>query len=364
MPKRILLTADQMEFSGTGLYHYTLELVEALLALKPQDYEFHFLLSKRNKGEKFFGDTVSYHTKTLFNKLKWKTGVRFDLVHFLHQHPRALFPHKIKGKKLMTVHDLNFLYEFPKDSGPWEHFFQHTRRLLKNVDRIITISEFAATDLYRMYNDMSHKKIKVIHNGINLPKAMPEMPDTTLPLFSPARPFLFALGTVLMKKNFHVLPGALKYTGFDLVIAGRTDDHAAEYRNLLMEECTRFGVDPGRLHILGEVSEHDKIWYYKHCEAFVFPSIAEGFGAPPIDAMYYQKPVFVSRRTAIPEICGDGAYYFENFSPEHMGAVINNGIQDFQQFPGKKEAAGRQVRKFSWEKAAAEYLAVYQEMLG
>lgn len=363
MPKRILLTADQMEFSGTGLYHYTLELVEALLAIKPQDYEFHFLLSKKNKDERFFGNHVTYHTRTLLNKLKWKTSVQFDLVHFLHQHPRALFPHKIKGKKLMTVHDLNFLYEFPKDSGPWNHFFHHTKRLLKNVDKITTISEFAAMDIYRMY-DLPHEKIKIIHNGINLPKVSPEVPDKTRPLFLPPRPFLFALGTVLMKKNFHVLPGALKYTNFDLVIAGRTDDHAAEYRNLIQEECKRFDVDPGRLHILGEVSEHDKIWYYKNCEAFVFPSIAEGFGAPPIDAMYYQKPVFVSRRTAIPEICGEGAYYFENFSPQHMGEVINNGIQDFHSSAKKKEAGSRQIKKFSWSEAAAAYLDLYKEMLG
>ena len=76
------------------------------------------------------------------------------------------------------------------------------------------------------------------------------------------------------------------------------------------------------VHVLTDVSEAEKAWLLAHCRAFVFPSLLEGFGLPPIEAMGFGKPVIVARRTALPEVCGEAAAYWDDFDPQAMRAVV------------------------------------------
>jgi glycosyltransferase involved in cell wall biosynthesis len=117
-----------------------------------------------------------------------------------------------------------------------------------------------------------------------------------------------------------------------------------------------------RLHVLGPVSEADKAWYLKNCLAFSLPSLAEGFGAPVVEAMQFGKPLFLSNRTSLPEIGGDTAFYFDNFEPGHMQQVFEAGLHTYQQngLAAKIMARGH---AFNWKEKAQEYLAVYQSML-
>jgi glycosyltransferase involved in cell wall biosynthesis len=162
---------------------------------------------------------------------------------------------------------------------------------------------------------------------------------------------------VLPKKNFHVLPSLLKAFDGELVITG-INDHI--YKNDIIREARKHGVQD-RLIFTGSVSENDKAWYYKHCEAFLFPSIAEGFGLPVIEAMYYGKPVFLSTYTSLPEVGGPHAYYFESFEPEAMRATLTKGLQHFAA-SNPVDAIRDWALQFSWEKAAGEYWQVYHSL--
>jgi glycosyltransferase involved in cell wall biosynthesis len=117
----------------------------------------------------------------------------------------------------------------------------------------------------------------------------------------------------------------------------------------------------GNVTLLPSIDTRQKAWLYQHCDAFLFPSIAEGFGLPPIEAMYFGKPVFASNRTSLPEICGNNAFYFDDFMPEKMRDVVELGLQTYAK-DNPSEAIKLHTRRFSWEKAAQSYLTLYLQL--
>ena len=111
------------------------------------------------------------------------------------------------------------------------------------------------------------------------------------------------------------------------------------------------------------ISEAQKAWAYANCSGFLFPSLTEGFGLPPIEAMHFGKPVFLARRTSLPEIGGDAADYFDSFEPAAMRAVIEQGLARHRD-PTRALAVIAHAAQFDWDRAAAQYLALYRRLLG
>ena len=174
----------------------------------------------------------------------------------------------------------------------------------------------------------------------------------------PAAPFLFTIGTIMEKKNFHVLPALLAGNDRKLVIAGITQSEA--YKKRIIEEAVKHGVEQ-RLIFTGPISENDKQWYLKNCEAFVFPSLTEGFGLPVVEAMHFGVPIFLSRFTSLPEIGGDVCYYFSSFEKEAMQYAIQKGLDHYNTTDAKNSIRKR-AAMFSWKDAAAQYLEVYRSL--
>ncbi|MDE2161264.1 MAG: glycosyltransferase, partial [Burkholderiales bacterium] len=106
-----------------------------------------------------------------------------------------------------------------------------------------------------------------------------------------------------------------------------------------------------------------KAWAYARCSGFLFPSLAEGFGLPPIEAMHFGKPVFLARRSCLPEIGGDAADYFDDFEPAAMRAVVERGLRRAAE-PGRADAVRAHAARFDWDRAADDYLALYRRLLG
>jgi glycosyltransferase involved in cell wall biosynthesis len=111
------------------------------------------------------------------------------------------------------------------------------------------------------------------------------------------------------------------------------------------------------------ITDAQKTWAYAHCAGFLFPSLAEGFGLPPIEAMYFGKPVFLARRTCLPEIGGDAASYFDEFEPATMRRIVEQGLAKGAE-PGRSEAVRAHAGHFDWDRAAEQYLGLYQRLLG
>ncbi len=109
----------------------------------------------------------------------------------------------------------------------------------------------------------------------------------------------------------------------------------------------------------GPVDEATKSWLYTHCEAFLFPSLSEGFGLPVVEAMSVGKPVFLSRLTSLPEIGGHEAVYFDSFEPESVVETLRAGMREYYDDPLKAQRLQWQARRFRWENTAKQYWKLY-----
>jgi len=343
---KILVDTERMKYPYTGLYYYCYHLAKNLVNNGNDAFEFRFLLTPKTRIPFDYPRLV----KNVVKSPKKVKEDDYDVLHATWQLSKFL-PRDDAGF-VLTVHDLNFLYA-GKSPRKTKKILQKIQSRINRADAVVTISQFVKEDISR-HLDISGKSVHVIYNGVELK----EFPEFDAPRYRPSSPFLFSMGTVLPKKNFHVLPALLPGTDFDLVIAGIQPDK--EYARKIMDEARRYGVE-GRVHLTGPVSDEEKYWYLKHSEAFVFPSLSEGFGMPPVEAMRLGKPVFLSKLTSLPEIGGEVAYYFDNFEPEHMRQILREGLRDYKE-NNRAPAIFRHSMQFTWDKAAREYLKVYKQV--
>jgi glycosyltransferase involved in cell wall biosynthesis len=177
--------------------------------------------------------------------------------------------------------------------------------------------------------------------------------------YHPHRPFLFGIGYVNQKKNYHVLLSLLKaQEDLELLIAGRLDE--PDYIQDMQLTAKKWGVDE-RLRLLGPITENEKSWYMSNCHAFMHPSKAEGFGLPVVEAMSFGKPVFISQLTSLPEIGGDVAFYFSSFEESHMLLAFHEGMQRYTREDMSTVLKSRS-REFCWKKSADNYINVYKSL--
>lgn len=346
---QVLLTFDSMKYPNSGFFSFGKSLGDAVVQQNKGRFKLYYYVHSRSTY--LFKKTVSLVFLSKLHKLFFPEPDRFALVHFTDQYCR-LKPQKVKGKKILTIHDINPVHELRKTTRKIEKHLAKLRGYIAVCDRIVTISHFVAGDILKYFPE-AEGKLSVIYNGADVL----QVPDGHEPLYLPQKPFLFTIGYISAKKNFHVLPALLVDNDHELVISGVE----TPYKSTIIEEAQKLGV-LGRLKITGIISETDKAWYYKNCAAFVFPSIAEGFGLPVIEAMHFGKPVFLSTHTSLPEIGGDAAFYFDSFEPAAMQAVFTKGMEEFAA-ANMQEKVIAYAKRFDWQQTAREYLTLYEECL-
>ncbi len=254
---------------------------------------------------------------------------------------------------VLTIHDLNFLHEAPHDEK-LQVIDRKLADIQRKVDRasvIVTDSEYVAADVAK-HVTLRDKPVQVVPLGV--PVAVEAAAGR--PPFLPPGPFLFTVGNCLAHKNFHVLFDLLeRLPGQRLVVAGKKATPYGEF--LEREIVSRRLAD--RVVMPGEVTDADRQWLYEQCEAFLFPSLTEGFGFPVLEAMQCGKPVFLSRRTSLPEIAGDHGFFFDSYDGDAMAGVYWSGMGRFHSDPAKAAAARAHAAGFSWRRMARGYADVY-----
>jgi glycosyltransferase involved in cell wall biosynthesis len=334
----------------SGLYQVCFNLGNALLKqADPTAEQFTFYIHKSQ--DQLFGKDQRYIIHKETNRFFQGNLQACDVWHSSIQDAR-IKPRNRRIKVVLTIHDLNFLIQRKNEPGKIKKYLGRVQTNVNRADHIVCISEFTKqTVLQHLKTD--GKPVDVIYNG----STVREFSDFILPGYNPAKPFIFALGALVPKKNFHVLPCLLQHNDYELVIAGTRHK---EYEQFILEQAASYGVS-SRVKLLGEISEEEKYWYYKHCAAFAVPSLAEGFGLPLIEAMYFGKPAFVSKATSLPEVGGNLAYYFEHFEPEYMQRVFAEGMAHYDTTK-PMQAIREKALTFNWEQAANEYLNVYRKL--
>jgi len=350
--KKIMVDVERMRYPNTGLYYYCLHLANAL---QQQQYlhkaRLGFYLRKETV-ELFENNPLNYFQHSL-HKHHMLFARKFNVWHCTFQGSNYFPKNSKKTKIVFTVHDLNFLHEH-LPSNKRKKFLDSTKKKVERADVIISISEFVKNDVLLNLNP-GDKEIMIIYNGCNISESL----SPVAPEIIPKTPFIFTIGAVTDKKNFHVLPGMLLNNDYHLVIAGVT--HKEAYKQRIMETAKKLQVDQ-RVIFTGGISEAEKYWYLQNCLAFAFPSLAEGFGLPVIEAMHFGKPVLLSKATSLPEIGGKYAYYFDDFDPSYMSDKLEETLNDYQL---NRRAANiiEWSKQFNWNTTAEKHWKVYESLL-
>ncbi len=343
---KVLIEMEKLHNTNSGLGQFCLGLGQALTE-QSKHTALHFLVPENKKG--IFGNKAIYELLKNYFSFLWNKPKGFDIWHCTHQESKYL---PRNSKLILTIHDLNFLYKYTGLKRQWK--LNALQRKVNKASAIVAISQFTANEI-KQHLQIDEKKLHVIYNGVSLKSAS----SVVLPDFLHNQKYLFSIGIINPKKNFHVLLPLLQHKpDLKLVIAGN-DSHA--YVNLIKEKALALGV-LSQLHFMGAVSDELKYTLYKNCYAFVFPSLSEGFGLPVIEAMLMGKPVFLSKLTCLPEIGGPEAFYWDNFEANDMCAAFEKGMAVYERDSGKAERMKAHAMQFSWEKAAKAYLELYDRI--
>lgn len=337
---------------GFGQFNY--HLIKSLSKLDFGHLNLTLHASNLHTLKQEFSDTFNYKKYYSLRRYPFfRIRKKYDLWHSLNQNitiePYYNIPY------LLTVHNTSHIKN-PENYKSEKNHIKFQEKLMRS-DAITYISEFAKASTHRFF-DVPNVPEFVIYNGNPIPNIT--LKEDDLPLIKSKKPFLFTIGEITERKNFEsLIPLIHLLKDYNLIIAGRNNTKAAES---IRASINKYNLND-RVLLVGKISETDKQYYYKNCEAFVFPSLREGFGLPVIEAMKFEKPVFASNNTSLPEIGGDLAFYWNNYDPEYMLNVFENGMNKFQnQKEDYKLKMKERASSFNWDTAAKQYLNVYKTL--
>lgn len=271
-----------------------------------------------------FGNEVKYlsSTKRLTRKFQFLLP-KFEVWHSIHQLSRFR-PRNKSTKIILTIHDLNYLYE--REGARKKRKHRQIQNKITRANELICISNFAKNEVEQNMN-LGGKECTVIYNHTEALQTK----NAIKPMLEIKSPFFFSIGVIQKKKNFHVLLELMKLMPEkELYIAGKelNDPKKNGYAEMIRKKIKDEKIN--NVTLVGPISQEEKIWFYQHCEAFLFPSLFEGFGLPIIEAMQFGKPVFSSKETSLQEIGNKFAYFWKNFESKHMHEVVNNNLNAFK----------------------------------
>jgi glycosyltransferase involved in cell wall biosynthesis len=341
---RILFDAERLRNPNSGLGQFCRGLGEALVRLRPSHAQLTFLVRDTEMGT--FGPGVEYDSVAWWRR--FVSRGQYDVWHATHQD--SVFAPPRSARVVLTILDLNFLERADYSAARKRRRMAAVQRRVDRADVITTISAYSAESI-REHLRVGSRSVRVIYPAETLSSGA-----VTRPHFAEGAPFLLFVGGVHARKNVHVLlPMLQALPGYRLVLAGPAE---GEYAARVRRDVEALGLGD-RVVMAGAVSEATRSWLYEHCAGLVFPSLSEGFGLPVVEAMARGAPVFLSRRTSLPEVGGPDAFYFENFEPERMAAVVRDGLAAHAGDPARRDRLRARAARFTWDSAAAEYWELY-----
>jgi glycosyltransferase involved in cell wall biosynthesis len=363
---RIGIDARLTDYTIGGIARYTVQLIRALKALAPE----HELLAIRSRRPKVPPPTISAHGEISVRtpphhrlerySLSWELrSAGLDMLHT----PDFIPPRPRDWGRVITVHDLAFL-RFPWTvTGESRRYYGGIFRAVREADAVIAVSHATARDLVELA-DAAPEKTHVIHEGVDdglAPMDPDEARHGVAQRFGVEGRYALFVGTLEPRKNVPTLLRAFAQLHRDfpvrLVLAGArgwlSEDIFRTLRDLALADGVAF---------LGPVPPEELRPLYCGAEVLVLPSLYEGFGLPPLEAMACGTPVVVSAAGALPEVVGDAGLVVNPEDPDDLAAALGwvLGNPAFQAELARRGL--RRAEEFSWERAARETLAIYERV--
>lgn len=358
-------------YKGTGIGNYADYLVRTMVQMRQSgiiDDELFLLWPSEDDPVPGTGPGISYKImpekrRSMGAIVQWAASERIDVYHAPQNGFHA--PLDIGCRLVVTVHDL-IPFVLPEAVGKsyLARFLDRMPAIVERADRVLTVSRAAGQDLARILG-VPWSKIRVVHSApdpslARVPRDVAR--DLVSRKYGIADPYILYVGGLNPRKNVGELIYAYskvekKLPGLqDLVIAGEPGRMEQRLKGL----AHSLDLD-GRVVFPGFIEPADMAALYSAADLFVYPSIYEGFGLPPIEAMTCGVPVITSTASSIPEVVGDAATAVDAGDTAALAAAILEVLSNPALAESLRRRGFERARMYSWEKSAREIHAVYRE---
>ncbi|HPX94117.1 MAG TPA: glycosyltransferase family 1 protein [Candidatus Moranbacteria bacterium] len=360
---------------GKGLGRYTQKLVEYLEKVDEKN-QYIVFLRKENfeeyqpKNKNFRKELADYRWYSFAEQIFFPFKLRkykFDLVHFPHFNVPLLY----RKKFVLTIHDL-ILIHFPTVRATtlspifyWMKFFAYKcviKSAIKRSQKIFAVSKFTKKDILETYKKIPEEKICVTYEACEKNSALENKnADNVLKKYGIMKPYIIYIGNVYPHKNPKRLVLAFKKLrekrkDISLVFVGGEDYFYSRLRDYVREN------EVENIVFAGFVPDNDLDFLMSGSEAYIRPSLYEGFELPPLEAMSKGIPVLSSNHSCALEILGGSALYFDGKNVDDIADSVWKILTDEKLRENLIQKGYDQIKKYSWEGMAKKTLEVYNSL--
>ncbi len=352
---------------GHGILRYTEEL---LLHLAQQDTALHFVILV-NRDSPFIRLNWPSNFRLHVMRSRWLSFLgQFELAWVLRKlkpevfhTPSFMVPLLSSCPMITTIHDLNHVVL--ADNYSVFHRIYYSFVLSKKVRKakaVITVSQFSRSEILHYFR-LNPAQVRVIHNGIaegftTRDCLSEESRQSFLDRFELPSRYILSIGNKKPHKNILRTVMAYCHGNFSLPLVLLSDFDPA-----ILTIAEKSGKKH-LIHFLRFVRSSEFAMVYAHAAVFVYPSLYEGFGFPPLEAAACGVPTVVSRKTSLPEVMGDGAIYVDPESPADIAKGIEKALSYDEEVREIVRRGQKNSKRFRWSQVARETLAVYENIAG
>ncbi|MGQ9630795.1 MAG: glycosyltransferase family 4 protein [bacterium] len=371
------------EERGTGIGQYTLNLIRSLAEIDSENRYTLFLVEDPPRDLKLGGNFEARRTQNPFGrsmgrlsryleKITWEQinllisarRGKFDIFHLLYAAGPCV---PLAQKTIVTVYDtIRFIFPEYTRSPFMGAYYKICDRAIRRADRIITPSQNSRRDIEKFFG-VPPEKIAVIPIGANpiyQPVSDGRRIDRVKEKYGIEGDYILYAGGLVPHKNVSALIDAFSIVRRDagkhhLIIVGNLKKRGVEK---LTRKVDALGLGES-VRLTGFADECDMPALYSGATVFAYPSLYEGFGLAPLEAMSCGAPVAVSNSSSIPEVVGEAGVYFDPRNPSDIAEKILKLLSDGELREEMRRRGLERAREFDWLKTARETLSVYEELL-
>lgn len=363
------LDATSIPNKPTGIGNYTLGLIRSLSQKIIND---RLIIFGRHDQNKTFGNlnatfidcgNLNTPKRLIWEQIQLPLLLKKHSIDLLHS-PNYTLPSCAKCKRIVTIHDLtSFIFPNRRKLIHGWFFRQMIRLSIKKADMIISVSENTRKDIYTIFK--RQENVQTVYQGFNSQFTNIESKSFIYNgKMAIKNPYFLFVSTIEPSKNVERLIRSFlqfnKQNNFthNLYLVGKL---GWSYNKII--EMINSSETKANVKYLGYQTNEQLFYLYRYAQAFIYPSLYEGFGIPPLEAMACNVPTLCSNTSSLPEVVGDAALTFDPYNEQELIDAMKKISHDTILRKDLIEKGRQRCKQFSWDKTAEEILKFYYKLV-